>query len=178
MKQSNTCRKCGEEKSQELFSRGKGWEGVCNECRSYERHLNGEYIIERLRKHKKRGSDVQLSVSQVRQMLEKERCTYCGKNFTASELTIDHIFPITSQLNETDIGNVVPACRSCNAVKQDKHVLTFHRESDVFTDELYRQFVEHYTSVLFCGSCTADEIAEVESFLFETAEEYERACTN
>lgn len=101
MKQSNTCRKCGEEKSQELFSRGKGWEGVCNECRSYERHLNGEYIIERLRKHKKRGSDVQLSVSQVRQMLEKERCTYCGKNFTASELTIDHIFPITSQLNST-----------------------------------------------------------------------------
>lgn len=63
-------------------------------------------------------------------------------------------------------------------MKQDKHVLTFHRESDVFTDELYRQFVEHYTSVLFCGSCTADEIAEVESFLFETAEEYERACTN
>ena len=178
MKQSNTCRACGEEKKQELFSQSRGRENLCKKCRSNQRYLNGEYDIERLRKHKLRGSNVTLSVPQMQEMLSEGHCTYCGQDFTASELTLDHIFPIASRFNETDLGNVVPACRSCNAVKQDKHVLTFHRESDVFTDELYRQFVEHYTSVLFCGSCTADEIAEVDRFLFETAEEYERACTN
>lgn len=175
MKQSNTnkCKKCGEEKPRELFSQSRGWEGVCKKCRSEERHENGEYIIERLRKHEKRGSDVQLSVSQVRQMLEKERCTYCGNDFAASNLTIDHIFPLASKFNETNIANVVQACRSCNSRKGDKHVLTFYRECDTFTDELYREFVEHYTSVLFCGFYTQADIEEVTQFLFETAKQYE-----
>lgn len=172
-KQLNTCKKCGEEKELELFSRSRGRENICNKCRSIERYQNGEYITERLRKHALRGSKVSLSVQQVQQMLEKETCTYCGNHFAANELTIDHIFPITSPFNETDHSNVVVACRSCNSAKADKHVLTFQREAEKFTDELYRKFIEHYTTVLFCGSCTDKEIAEVERFLIETAKQYE-----
>jgi 5-methylcytosine-specific restriction endonuclease McrA len=47
-------------------------------------------------------------------------CVYCGKRY--NELTIDHIVPI-SKGGEHDINNTVPACRSCNASKNDRPLL-------------------------------------------------------
>lgn len=41
------------------------------------------------------------------------RCQYCGKRATASDLTMDHILPI-SRGGKHIWENVVTACRSCN----------------------------------------------------------------
>ena len=44
-------------------------------------------------------------------------CHYCGKTFTAKELTLDHIVPVARGGKSTR-GNVVPACKPCNSDKK------------------------------------------------------------
>lgn len=49
--------------------------------------------------------------------LNQGLCHYCGKKFSPSELTMDHIVPVARGGTST-AGNVVPACRACNATKK------------------------------------------------------------
>lgn len=44
-------------------------------------------------------------------------CHWCGGNFPADELTMDHIVPIVRGGKSTR-GNVVPACKECNNKKK------------------------------------------------------------
>jgi 5-methylcytosine-specific restriction endonuclease McrA len=44
-------------------------------------------------------------------------CHYCGRQFKASELTMDHIVPIARGGRSTK-GNVVPVCKECNNKKK------------------------------------------------------------
>lgn len=169
------CVGCGNTKDVSEFSSSQSWKDYCKECRSKKRHQNGEYIVERLRKYEyKTGVKTRLSVEQARQMLSRGQCAYCGEHFDASELTLDHIFPIDSPFKDSDVGNLTVACRSCNSSKRNSHVLAFQKRSEKFTDKLYRQFVERYTRVLFCGTATDEQIAEVDNFLIETATLYEK----
>ena len=52
-----------------------------------------------------------------KQQLARGACYYCGKPFRPSELTMDHVVPL-SRGGKTTKGNVVPACKSCNTQKQ------------------------------------------------------------
>ena len=45
------------------------------------------------------------------------KCHYCGRSFKPQELTMDHVVPIARGGRSTH-GNIVPACRECNAKKQ------------------------------------------------------------
>ena len=44
-------------------------------------------------------------------------CYYCGGNFKADELTMDHLIPIVRG-GRSIPGNVVPACKECNTKKK------------------------------------------------------------
>lgn len=44
-------------------------------------------------------------------------CHYCRKKFKADELTMDHVVAVARGGTSTR-GNVVPACRACNAAKK------------------------------------------------------------
>lgn len=44
-------------------------------------------------------------------------CHYCSKKVTPRELTMDHIVPVVRGGKSTK-GNVVPACKACNARKK------------------------------------------------------------
>ncbi len=44
-------------------------------------------------------------------------CYYCGKQFKAKDLTMDHIVPIIRGGKSTK-GNVVPVCKACNDKKK------------------------------------------------------------
>ena len=44
-------------------------------------------------------------------------CHYCVCRFTAEELTMDHIVPI-SRGGKSKRGNLVPACKKCNVNKK------------------------------------------------------------
>lgn len=50
-------------------------------------------------------------------ILGKGLCHYCGKKFAAKELTMDHVVPV-ARGGSSSKGNVVPACRKCNAEKK------------------------------------------------------------
>ena len=50
------------------------------------------------------------------------RCFYCGKK--NKKLTKDHIIPISSG-GENVIGNIIPACKSCNSKKHKKPIEIF-----------------------------------------------------
>lgn len=47
------------------------------------------------------------------------RCAYCTSD---DPLTVDHVVPLSRGGRHT-IGNVLPACRSCNSAKQDKFLV-------------------------------------------------------
>lgn len=50
-------------------------------------------------------------------------CAYCGTN---GEVVMDHVVPINKQaLGEHRLGNLVPACRACNAKKAGQDVRAF-----------------------------------------------------
>ncbi len=44
-------------------------------------------------------------------------CHYCGLKFPATELTMDHLVPV-SRGGKSSRGNVVPACKECNNKKK------------------------------------------------------------
>ena len=44
------------------------------------------------------------------------RCVYCGEVFPSEELTLDHVQP-RMRGGDVSEGNLVTACRSCNAAK-------------------------------------------------------------
>lgn len=53
----------------------------------------------------------------------EHRCAYCG---IEDELVIEHAIPINKErLGEHRLGNLIPACRSCNAKKADQDFREF-----------------------------------------------------
>lgn len=51
--------------------------------------------------------------------LASGRCHYCGRAFPPSELTMDHVIPV-SRGGKSDRHNVVPCCKECNNAKKAK----------------------------------------------------------
>jgi 5-methylcytosine-specific restriction endonuclease McrA len=44
-------------------------------------------------------------------------CHYCGEKFKSSELTMDHVVPI-SRSGKSTKGNIVSCCKECNNKKK------------------------------------------------------------
>ena len=49
--------------------------------------------------------------------IQKGICHYCGGKFPPSELTMDHIVPLSRGGHSTK-GNIVPCCKACNNNKK------------------------------------------------------------
>ena len=66
------------------------------------------------------------------------RCVYCGEQFTADELTLDHVQPRVHGGDRSE-GNLVTACMGCNTRKGHQRLSRFlHDEPAV-----RRSFFEH-----------------------------------
>jgi len=52
-----------------------------------------------------------------RAQIQKGVCHYCGGKFPPSELTMDHIVPLSRGGHSTK-GNIVPCCKACNNKKK------------------------------------------------------------
>jgi 5-methylcytosine-specific restriction endonuclease McrA len=50
-------------------------------------------------------------------LLNKGICTYCQKQFTSKELTMDHIVPLARSGLSTK-NNIAVSCKSCNEAKK------------------------------------------------------------
>ncbi|MGW0015514.1 HNH endonuclease [Streptomyces tendae] len=51
------------------------------------------------------------------------RCAYCG---ASAELTMDHVVPLV-QGGRHSIGNLVPACLTCNCSKRERFLTEWRR---------------------------------------------------
>lgn len=103
-------------------------------ARNKERHLeNGRRwhrenphrraVPDAARRARMRGAVAKLSAEEWGAILDEfgHRCAYCGR---AGKMTQDHVQPI-ARGGAHAAGNVVPACKSCNASKGAKPLLAW-----------------------------------------------------
>jgi 5-methylcytosine-specific restriction endonuclease McrA len=55
------------------------------------------------------------------------RCVYCGEQFPAEELTLDHVQPRVRGGDRSE-GNLVTACKACNTLKGQRRLSVFLHE--------------------------------------------------
>lgn len=89
---------------------------------------------ERLRRFKKRASRlVSYTPEQVRGRFAQfdNCCAYCG---CRHNLTVDHFIPIASGGADC-LGNIVPACFSCNSSKQDSDAFEWYQKQRFYSQQ-------------------------------------------
>lgn len=59
------------------------------------------------------------------------RCVYCGEQFPAEELTLDHVQPRVRGGDRSE-GNLVTACEGCNTLKGHRRLSAFLHENPPF----------------------------------------------
>mgnify|MGYP000444478632 FL=1 len=77
-----------------------------------------------IRRYVKRRNSVHLNKANL-YLRDGYRCQYCGGQFQYSELTYDHMIPV-SKGGISTWDNLVAACKSCNSNKSDKIVEPRH----------------------------------------------------
>jgi 5-methylcytosine-specific restriction protein A len=70
----------------------------------------------RIKREREKARELK-STNWWRTLVSKGICHYCKKKFKASDLTMDHVTPLARGGTSTK-GNLVPACRACNATKK------------------------------------------------------------
>jgi len=75
------------------------------------------------------------------------RCVYCGEQFAAEELTLDHIEPRLRGGDRSE-GNLVSACMACNTLKGHRRLSDFLRESEVARASFFRHAVHVWPRIL------------------------------
>jgi 5-methylcytosine-specific restriction endonuclease McrA len=55
---------------------------------------------------------------------DRYRCVYCGGEFRAGELSLDHVQP-RMRGGDHSAGNLVTACRACNTLKGSRAAWDF-----------------------------------------------------
>ena len=69
------------------------------------------------------------------------RCVYCGQVFPPDELSVDHVQP-RSRGGDRSGGNLVTACRACNARKGRKRMANY-LAADAVAYANFRRYAVH-----------------------------------
>jgi 5-methylcytosine-specific restriction endonuclease McrA len=72
---------------------------------------------------------------------DEYRCVYCGTQFDASELTLDHVQARVKGGDRSE-GNLVTACGACNTLKGHRRLSVFLHEN-VAARENFRRYAVH-----------------------------------
>lgn len=81
-------------------------------------------ISNRSARHRRRGVPLTPEAREWWLSLVDPQCHYCNQ----PAVEIDHVVPI-SRGGTGDLSNLVPACRSCNASKNDKTLAEWERSA-------------------------------------------------
>jgi 5-methylcytosine-specific restriction endonuclease McrA len=68
------------------------------------------------------------------------RCVYCGEQFPADELTLDHVQPRVRGGDRSE-GNLVTACKACNTLKGQRRLSEFLHEHAPARENFFRYAV-------------------------------------
>lgn len=80
-------------------------------------------------------------------------CAYCGKT---EGLEQEHIIPVIKG-GKYEVGNIIPACRHCNASKNDRDFEEWYLKSDVFDFDRYKKIKDYKKS----SDKTSDKSSDV-----------------
>ncbi len=75
------------------------------------------------------------------------RCVYCGEQFPAEELTLDHVLPRVKGGDRSE-GNLVTACSTCNTAKGHRRLSAFLRENAQARETFFRRAVYVWPRIL------------------------------
>lgn len=78
----------------------------------------------------------------------KGHCAYCGCALDYKDMQVDHVVPIRKNGEDT-IGNMLPACRSCNHYKSTLTVEQFRQMVEKMPETLMRDSVTYKNAVRF-----------------------------
>jgi len=114
------------------FRKRPGKEQIAREASARWAELHPEEFAERNRRIARKAEHVRklrLRSGDVREVTDRDwrrlcarydnRCAYCGQ---AKKLTMDHIIPVVRG-GRHSIGNLIPACRNCNAQKRTRLIV-------------------------------------------------------
>ena len=90
------------------------------------------------------------------------QCAYCG---STDDLEQEHIVPVVRG-GRYEIGNIVPACRHCNASKKDKDFEKWYLESGVFDIGRFQHIKEYIKS--------SDTSSDASSYVVVSEEDKEK----
>jgi 5-methylcytosine-specific restriction endonuclease McrA len=68
---------------------------------------------------------------------DEYRCVYCGEQFPASDLTLDHVEPRVRGGDRSE-GNLVTACMACNTLKGHRRLSAFLHDHPPARDNFHR----------------------------------------
>lgn len=98
------------------------------------------------RRARKRGLPSNLTDTQWEKIKKhfNNKCSYCGKE---TFLEQEHFIPL-SEGGEYTHNNIIPACRSCNASKNNKSFFEWYPEQEFYSKEKEKKILEYlgYTS--------------------------------
>lgn len=80
--------------------------------------------LDHIKKEKQKAKDLR-KTNWWKNKCQKGICHYCGRQVDPSEITMDHIVPL-SKGGKSEKNNVIPCCKDCNNKK--KNLLTFEWE--------------------------------------------------
>jgi 5-methylcytosine-specific restriction endonuclease McrA len=72
---------------------------------------------------------------------DEYRCVYCGAQFPAEELTLDHVQPRVRGGDRSE-GNLVTACGACNT-RKGQHRLSFFLSENPDARENFFRYATH-----------------------------------
>lgn len=87
------------------------------------------------------------------------RCCYCGIQFPADELTLDHVQPRVRGGDRSE-GNLVTACRACNTLKGHRRLSDFLHENALARESFFRYAVHVWPRLL---RLLNEELAELDA---------------
>lgn len=87
------------------------------------------------------------------------RCVYCGEQFPAEELTLDHVQPRVRGGDRSG-GNLVTACKACNTLKGHQRLSAFLHDHPAAREHFFR-YARHAWPRLLRG--LADEVAALDA---------------
>lgn len=78
-------------------------------------------------------------------------CAYCGIEITLQQMQADHVVPLGgwSVKGEDDLGNMLPACRSCNHYKGHSTLEGFRRNLANMPRALMRDSITYKNAVRY-----------------------------
>lgn len=106
-------------------------------------NINAKNQKIRHERRKERQGEFSMTAEQWKWTLEcfNNRCAYCGSD---EKSTYDHFIPF-SKGGKFELGNIVPACASCNASKNNNSFGVWYKKKD-FYNEKRKQNILDFTS--------------------------------